>query len=267
MTTVLLIDAGNSAVKWALADEQVLNNAHRLSYDLAGLKPLDLQPLLESQRCDCVVGCIVASDAIYAAIEREAALAGKPVTWLEAQPAFDDGRVRLTNGYRNPEQLGADRWHALLGARTHHPETALVVVQMGTATTIDGVTTQGHFVGGEILPGVALMHASLARGTARLNVVQGEPNPFADNTADAIASGVHDAQWGAVQRYWRRFVARYAPEGGAQLVLTGGGAAQLAAVITDPQTEPGWASEVQHNLVPDLVLRGLWLRWKHSLGT
>ncbi len=277
MHTVLLIDAGNSALKWAMADAHAPSAPHRVPYDdptlearLESVLTSSLPPSLPSERAPeaqrSVVGSLVASEALRAQIDRAAARAHTPVLWLQAQAQFDNGIVRLSNGYSNPEQLGADRWHALLGARLLHNHVPLVLVQVGTATTLDGISAQGHFVGGEILPGPTLMQTSLARGTARLPPIQGTACAFADNTADAIASGVRDAQLGALQRYWRRFVARYAPEGNARLVFTGGGADPLAAALANEGVESGWPPSVQHNLEPDLVLRGLWLRWKYAVG-
>lgn len=258
--TALLMDVGNSALKWAMADTQALSDAHRI--DLSTVHDDALRALCAQHPGRAVLGCVVASEAVRARLEGAAASVGVSIRWLTAQDQFDAGPVRLINGYRLPQQLGADRWHAMLGARERYPNQAWVLVQVGTATTIDGVTAQGQFVGGEILPGPALMHASLAQGTARLPHTQAQAVAFADNTDEAIASGVLDAQWGAIERYWRRFAARDASSdgagGAARLILTGGGATHLAQAFQDERVLP---FEVQHNL----VLRGLWLRWKQSL--
>ena len=263
----LLIDAGNSAVKLAAADATGPGPARSVAYaerdgPVFSIEafPIRLKEALRDPslaQATSAAGCLVASDTARAAIESAVhALTGAPVQWWRAQPAFDSDGVRLRNGYRDPEQLGADRWHAMLGARALAGGAAFVLVQAGTATTLDGVTADGHFVGGEILPGWDLMLASLARGTARLPQAAGQPADFADNTDDAIASGVRDAQAGAVERFWRRFCSSHARAADTRLVLTGGVAARLAATLRDAEQFAALTPLIQDNL----VLRGLWLR-------
>ena len=74
----------------------------------------------------------------------------------------------VKNGYRNPAQLGSDRWAAMIGARALVDGRPVLVVVCGTATTIDFVNAAGLFSGGVILPGVGLMIRSLHEGTAAL---------------------------------------------------------------------------------------------------
>jgi type III pantothenate kinase len=99
--------------------------------------------------------------------------------------------------YEDPLQLGPDRWAALIGA---HALSAAdrVVVCMGTATTIDALTSAGNFLGGMILPGFDLMHAALERKTARLGAEQGQAVSFPRSTRDAITTGAVRATCGAI---------------------------------------------------------------------
>jgi type III pantothenate kinase len=173
------------------------------------------------------------------------------LTWLFSQ-AGHRAAPALVNRYRDPAQLGADRWHAMLGARSLHPARELVVVHAGTATTIDCVSADGAFVGGAILPGSELMLEALARRTARLPHARGAAVAFPDNTDDAIVTGIADAQAGAVERIAARFAHQ---QGAAVTVLLGGGAA--AALHGRLQADGAIAQvELAHNL----VLRGLWRR-------
>lgn len=264
----LLIDAGNTALKFATADEQGPGTPASLAYASgeADAPAFDhqafrvrLEQVLREQavaRGAVAFACIVASNAAQRAIEAAVhAVAGTDISWLQSQAQFDQAGVRLRSGYREPAQLGADRWHAMLGARSLHGG-AFVLVQAGTATTIDGVTDDGRFVGGDILPGWDMMLASLARGTARLPHAAGTPADFAENTDDAIASGARDAQAGAVERFWRRFVVRHSPSRAARLLLTGGGAHRLAASLE----KTGDFGDVAPSIQDNLVLRGLWVR-------
>ena len=79
-----------------------------------------------------------------------------------------EAQCGVKNGYRNPAQLGSDRWAALIGARALHGARPVLVVCCGTATTIDLLTAQGQFAGGCILPGVGTMLRSLHEKTAAL---------------------------------------------------------------------------------------------------
>jgi type III pantothenate kinase len=251
----LLLDAGNTALKWAIAstdglapEVQRIDNA-----DAQFAALLERQLAAATTPISAAFGCCVASDAQRAQIDAAVSAAGAGrVHWLHSEARSEVPEAPLVNGYRLHTQLGPDRWHAMLGARHLHPDRALVVVHAGTATTIDCVTADGRFAGGVILPGMTLMLDSLARRTARLPQAQGAAVAFPDNTDDAITSGVADAQAGAIERV----VVRFAPVQGAPvlLLLGGGAAAALAAQLRAlPQIE---RSERAHNL----VLRGLWLR-------
>ena len=169
------------------------------------------------------VGCNVASAEVVAAIEQAAsALQLRPVRWVSSQSTFD-GPLTLINGYRDASQLGADRWHCLLGAcsamNLQNDARSLVVVNAGTATTVDCVDAEdnespsakfaGKFIGGVIAPGVRMMLESLAVRTAGLPMPDPEYSAnvaeFPDHTDAAIVTGVLDAQAGLVYRIWHRF--------------------------------------------------------------
>ena len=239
MTTssMLAIDAGNSRIKWgfwrdgvwaghgtvASAEAGTLSEAWRS----AGIGPIR------------VVASNVAGTAVAAAIERAAAAGGMALQWFRTGVQ----RGGVTNRYDDPAVLGTDRWAALIGARARCP-AACVVVNCGTAITIDALTVDGEFVGGLILPGLNLMRESLSRGTAQLADIAGEFTLFPRNTADAMASGAVYAAAGAVSGLARRLFER---DGALpHVVLSGGGAPALA-----PQIE----GDVDY--VPHLVLEGL----------
>jgi type III pantothenate kinase len=251
---MLLIDAGNSAVKWAVLAEAGRYSAsgrvlHRDGMDVAAELTAAWQGCAPLRRA---VGCSVAGPAVMKAIEAAVrGLRAPAVEWLRSQEAFS-GAVSLTSGYLDPHQLGPDRWHALLGACERMPGRSLVVVNAGTATTVDCIRAKAgaaRFIGGCIAPGVRLMLESLARGTAGLPLANGAPADFPDTTDKAIVTGVLDAQTGLVERVWRRFAATL--DTPPQLLLAGGHADHIAARLP-----PEMAPVIEHNL----VLRGLALR-------
>jgi type III pantothenate kinase len=122
--------------------------------------------------------------------------------------------------------------------------TAAVVVNAGTALTIDALTADGVFAGGIIVPGAELMRKALAANTAALKLRPGKFGFFPDTTGDAIVSGAVNASCGAIER-----MARFLEEAGeAQplCVLSGGGAELLAPYLN-----------LEVKLVDNLVLEGL----------
>ena len=231
---MLLIDAGNTRVKWALADDGVAPGAWSATgaVDHAGLDEVH-------EDWASATRVLVSNVAGPALAERIAALlpAGAQVEWF----ASTLQRAGVTNGYREPARLGCDRFAAAIGARALAPDQDLIVATCGTATTVDAVRADGCFLGGMILPGLALMAASLARNTAQLPQVDAGALPplFGDNTQDAILSGLLSAQAGAIER-------AVAGLGGAACIVSGGAAPHIAPAL-----------KVAHQVVDNIVLVGL----------
>lgn len=292
----LLVDAGNTAMKWRVVSaDEPWSDA-----DPRGTIPVDTPRfagevqaawLACAETVSRAAGCCVATQDVADAIDRVAiATLGRPLTWLSAVARFESPGTTVCNGYRDPTRLGADRWHALIGARAARPHGTLLVVNAGTATTVDTLTNDGHFVGGVIAPGIRLMADSLARGTARLPRADGDYRPHPDDTDDAIHTGILDAQLGLIEhRIGRIRTGKTAAvlHGGAASdrtihVLLSGGNAELmyktqrmyetrqetqasdredrvdAAATAVTAAAEIWSVE------PDLVLRGLWIRATHE---
>ena len=151
----------------------------------------------------------------------------------------------VRNGYSSVSQLGSDRWAALISA-WHIVKGKCLVVNSGTATTIDALSGQGEFVGGLILPGMDLMRRSLVEATDQLKSTQGEYVPLPLNTADAIYSGAIQASCGAIERQYVLLNDDNAP-----VVLSGGASLQLQPCFNHK------LFNVPLRVVDDLVLRGL----------
>lgn len=231
---ILLIDAGNTRIKWCARDAtQSLANGALFHADLERLA----QELPSDIRFTRALGANVAGPSIARRIEDALQPLGMAVEWIT--PTASCAGVR--NAYALPERLGADRWAALVGAHALHQGAALVVMA-GTATTIDVLHADGRFAGGVILPGEYLMREALARQTAQLELADGRFVATPSSTADAIVSGCRLAQLGAIERMFAHIAAR--PD--ALCLLGGGGAENLAADLALPVRR-----------VDDLVLRGL----------
>lgn len=269
----LVIDAGNTAVKWAVGDRQL---RRFMGVGVAAHGTVDgldqrLAAAWRGQRVSSVFATSVTNEAVMRAIDQAVGdCCGVAVTWYRSQRHFEghgvSRGVALINGYREPEQLGADRWHALIAGCALHPGESLVIASAGTATTVDCVRATPDaaavFVGGVIAPGARLMRESLAQGTARLPLAETEaaPSVHATGTAEAIAGGVHFAQVGLIENVARAFATELVQAGRPppQLLLTCGGAQALVAPLTRALCARGVVAAVEHE--QNLVLRGIALR-------
>ena len=271
---VLLIDAGNTRVKWARVDTssgEFLSRGHLLTAEAA-----DAERLAKEWRAPS--GTAEAESAMFVSVASEA-LNAAISSALEMLPLSSTSRFRsvvqvadLYNAYAKPEQLGADRLAAALGAWSRVSGDCLVV-NCGTATTIDVVrgnnatgssgladqefldlphrdflrsqkkSANATFVGGVILPGLSLMKSSLFRNTARLPDAAGHFAAIPDNTDDAIETGCRLAQVGAVAAM------RCQLPDTAPVVLSGGAAGALHPLLL--------ARGMLVVEAPDLVLEGL----------
>lgn len=239
--TMLLFDAGNSRCKWAWVDQGlfirsgVLNNSDAVAWQT--LK-VNLSRLDKPQK---ILISNVAGAVMEQRLRELCAIWQCPLELVVARAE----QCGVKNEYEQAAQLGSDRWAALIAA-WHRGRHACLVVNCGTATTVDALSETGVFLGGLILPGIALMQNSLESQTAQLGRVANHQNgvlrDFPRNTPDAIASGVMRATLGAIQYQYQLLAAR----GKAACILSGGAACNLLAVM---------GPEVEH--VDNLVLLGL----------
>lgn len=245
MSQILVLDVGNSRLKWALrgpggwtARGAVANQ------DIGSLAVRDWQNLERPVR---VVGVNVAGEAARVRVEGQLARWRLPIEWLVAG-AHAGG---VTNGYLTSTQLGADRWASLVASRrravaaNEAAPRACVVANVGTAVTIDALDGDGTFRGGLILPGVRLMLRSLADNTAALRTPPGEFRDFPTTTPDAVYSGAVQAVCGAVEQVRQRL--RASDNIPITCFLAGGGAQDIAPHLAAPV-------EVVDNLVLEGVL-------------
>ncbi len=266
--THLLIDVGNTRVKWRYCVGSGWRDDDPQGTETLGEVQVLAQQWRELDAKRVLLVC-VASEDIYRQLS---------TTLSAAHPSIAIRRIVSTkslcsmrNDYCQPEQLGADRWVAAIGAHALYPGRALVIVSMGTATTIDVVLPvsapdlheRARFRGGVILPGVDLMRAALAHGTARLPLAAGHYAAIADNTDDAIIGGILHAQAGAIERVCRAAQVDpcWEPRFGEPLCLIGGGAATQLAPLLAARELPA-----QTQLISDLVLRGLDQIARHDAG-
>lgn len=234
----LAIDAGNTRLKWAVGRPGHWQATGAADTVAAESLAEALPAMPAGTRA---VFCCVAGEATERAVMQACARLGIPLQRVGAAGT----QLGVTNGYRDPSQLGADRWVALVAAHRERATNQLVV-NAGTALTVDALAADGRFLGGVIAPGVQLMREALVGGTAKLRPAGGKVTPLPLCTDDAIATGTSMAAAGAIDR-----MARNLAEQGlaiSRVVLSGGGADALARQIPYPLARR-----------PHLVLDGLGL--------
>lgn len=234
---LLAIDVGNTRVKagWFADGALVVAEAWNTA-DVVRVFAMDVP--------DRVIVSNVAGPHIGAQIMEQCALNGVALHIIRSLPA----QCGVVNGYREPGQLGTDRWAALIAARAAGLSARLVVMA-GTATTIDLLHGDGRFLGGLILPGIRLMRESLSRGTAQLPIDEGAMVRFPASTPEAISSGALQATLGAVDRMCEVLKVE---SGIDPVLLLSGGAAPVLLPHLEAECPSGSIQCHEH-----LVLHGL----------
>ena len=237
---MIYIDVGNSRVKWQLDGELDVRSAD--SIDELRSQWQAVQPAKHQK----LTGCNVRGEAASREIDRLAkAVFGSEVVWQTSQAtAFG-----IINAYKITENLGADRWAALVGARARFPDSSCIVVDAGTAITVDFLDQSGYHRGGVILPGIKLMFDSLGR--ARQLSPQSDASllnssALADSTQGAIEAGVNYSIQGGVNAVIQQQVRQINVKiEDLPIILTGGDASMIQ--LNAPQV----------HYAPMLVLEGL----------
>ena len=159
----------------------------------------------------------------------------------------------VTSHYQPVESLGVDRFVAMVAAHRYQAGD-WVVVNLGTAMTADMLTADGHFLGGGIVPGPALMGEALGRGTARVHIgtlTSGMVLPH--DTQSAVSQGIAWALWGVVEGMTRQFI--QAVGRSPRILLSGGARGFLRPFLLNGVVELVELVELVE--VDELVLEGL----------
>ena len=269
----LLLDVGNSRVKWAFVSAGGwLAQGEAVHDDEAKLRPLFAAGHAPDDiRLANVAG---ASTGERLAARLEECFHVVPVFASSARHG-----AGVENGYADAAQLGVDRWLAICAAY-HRYQAAVCVVDAGTATTIDVVSASGEHRGGLILPGLRLMESALMRGTSDLaqrgaaSDLQTEGQTptgslgYADapvltlghDTVAAIRYGALQATTSLVWACLDECRGRGSPVAIFPTVLVTGGAGSLlqAALLKEAGVRGALApSGIRIELRPQLVLEGL----------
>jgi len=237
----LFVDVGNSRLKWAQREKNLLSSIQATNYQL-----FDFIDVLEQSWENLEIPSNVYISNV-----------GKPnlnvllIEWCEKvwkmSPIFAQTNKKIgdiLNGYDNFQTLGVDRWLALMGSKPYLSEN-LCVVDCGTAVTIDVLQINGLHLGGLILAGLQTSRDALTQKAAALKNIQFNQDiislNLAKNTHDGIALGTIYAVAGCIEKV--------AAAHQAKVILTGGD-----AIFVIPHLKCHFLH------LPDLVLQGL-TRW------
>jgi|TARA_R110000851_G_scaffold150976_3_gene292051 type III pantothenate kinase len=239
---ILIVDIGNSQIKWTTIQSKVLADSQYFSRPKTGIKAALNKAWKSLDDIEAVFVSNVAGDKIAAQLTE----------WIDKQwkltPVFvqsEKRRFGVTNAYEQPETLGVDRWLAIVAGRQHARQVTCVI-DCGTAITVDIVTEKGQHQGGLIVPGLSLMKKMLTDNTDALgNVTQeSEFNLLATNTHTAIQAGTLYMVTATLENLINDLQQNFTDE--VRFLITGGDAEEIIPLMPQPLIHE-----------PDLVLKGL----------
>ncbi|MFO7580344.1 MAG: type III pantothenate kinase [Nitrosomonas halophila] len=238
LSCLLAIDSGNTAIKWGVyAGDRWMVRSMVLQRE----RMLLAQAWSELPAPSLIVVSNVAGSLVARELEILLGKWSAPSMWIKAKAR----QCGVQNRYDSPGQLGCDRWASLIAA-WHSLRQGCLVVNAGTAMTVDALTDTGEFLGGIIVPGFHLMRQVLPHQTGVLSIsTPGNFQRFPCNTGDALYSGAIQALVGALGRMYDH-LAVHLNKRNLTILLSGGDAALLSAHLRAP-----------HQVVDNLVLAGL----------
>ncbi len=193
----LLIDIGNTRVKWCEFQEQQLLPVQALVHNKSNIKAELLAAWQGLRVPDILVLACVSSMIVKQQLIEVATLLWANIDIVETKA--QQYAYGISNSYVQPEKLGVDRWLAMIAAFKEY-SSSLCVVDCGTAVTFDALDKKGVHLGGMIMPGLSLMQKALYKGTANL-VISTELHALglANNTEAAIYNGNLSAVKGFIE--------------------------------------------------------------------
>ena len=198
----LLFDIGNSYLKWGLYDKDSIYQTEIIS--LESINKIGFE-ILAKRLPDQIDACCASNVAGTSTGEKLKKFISThydiDINFVNSEK-FGHG---VTNGYQQPKSLGVDRWVAMIAAWSEI-KSSLLVVDFGTALTLDGIDNKGVHLGGQIIPGLETMFNSLVTATSDINTSKldykysvASENFFGKSTTEAIRGGSQNALIGALE--------------------------------------------------------------------
>ena len=247
---LLTLDVGNSQIHGGVFDGDTLRLQFRKTTQPIGssdefgvfLRAVLRENGFDPAGVDRVAICSVVPPVAYP-------LRAACVKYFDCEPFVLQAGVKtgLKIRYRNPAEVGADRVACAIAAAQRHPQRDVLVVDCGTATTVEVITATGDYLGGAIMPGVGISAEMLASRTAKLPRVEiARPESALGRTsAESIQSGLYHGHVGAIRNLLALLTAEAFNGQRPQMIGTGGFARMFEA------------ENLFDEIVPELVLFGL----------
>lgn len=223
---VLLLDIGNSNLKWTLSEGRSLGPVSVWPHRDRGMAGLESywRNLQKPERI------LVAS---VAGLDSEQQIITLTQKLWQCDPVLvrtQRHALGVTLAYAQPERFGVDRWMALIAAFHQYPCPALVI-DCGTAITLDALDANGQHLGGLIIPGLRMMWDSLFQGThIPASTYQEHVLSFGRDTGECVIAGAQQAVVGAIERAQREVYSRLGVL--ANLVMCGSDAPKLIKFLS-----------------------------------
>ncbi|KAA9132044.1 type III pantothenate kinase [Marinihelvus fidelis] len=247
---ILCLDVGNSHIYGGLFEGDQLRltfrrtSSGRSSSDELGLffRSVLRENGFDPDAITNVALCSVVPELVYS-------IAGSMQKYFGVRPFILKAGVKtgLKILYRNPVEVGSDRIANAIAGTGMFPDENLLIIDLGTATTVDAISAERDYLGGAIIPGLRLSMQALDQGTARLSSVEiiRPDKCLGRTTAASIQSGLYFGHLGALSTICAHLTAEMFDGKKPRVIATGGFASLFA--------EAG----LYDNQAPDLVLRGL----------
>ena len=185
---ILLVDIGNTRAKFCLCDSGKLTNIHSIDNDLLSETYLQREFAFVTR----VIVASVNKPRLLEILSVWAKANNKKLEEIKTQAnAFG-----IDCAYREYQHLGIDRWVAIIGANKLYPNRNLLIVDAGTALTIDALTADGQHLGGWISPGVQTAINAVLANTTKVFGERADCNELSFGTA--TAEGLQQGCWASV---------------------------------------------------------------------
>ena len=254
---ILTIDVGNTSTACGLFEDDECVLRFRRATDINSSSDeigIFLRSALRENGYDWQkiqkIGCCSVVPAVNHSLSRAC------VKYLGHEPLFIQAGIKtgLKLRYSNPKEIGADLIAAAMGAVAEYPDKNLIIIDMGTATTLSAIDKDKNYLGGMILPGIMVSHDSLISRTSQLpRIALEEPKKvIGTNTVDCIKGGILYGSAGAIDGICERMKQELGKN--CTVVATGG----LAPVVVP-------LCKTKIILDEDLLLKGLVLIYNKNI--
>ncbi|MCX7544033.1 type III pantothenate kinase [Marinicella gelatinilytica] len=251
---ILCLDIGNSHMHGGVFADQVLKLQFRMASKSGASSDeygLFLRGVLRENGLDpasitAISLCTVVPEVLYS-------IKSACQKYFAIEPFVLQAGVKtgLKVGYQNPQEVGADRIAGAIAASHLFPGKNLIIIDLGTAITFCAVSAEQKYLGGVIMPGLKMAMQALAGGASKLGTVEisAPPQTLGRNTINSIQSGLYYGTEGALKNIVTKLSHELFKKQPPMVIGTGGFAALFKS------------GHIYHDIVPDLVLKGLYLAY------